>query len=109
MAASQARRTFNGPTVAVTHHAPHRGSLPARYADDWASGAFVNELPNAFFEVPVFWAHGHTHQPFDYRVRACRVLCNPRGYVNWRGRIENQAFKPDLIVDVPPAEGDQRR
>jgi len=99
---------FAGPTVVVTHHAPHRGSLSAHYVDDWASGAFVNELPDTFFEVPMLWVHGHTHQSFDYRVRACRVVCNPRGYVNWSGKIENQAFEPGLIVDVPAPEGDQR-
>ena len=43
---------FTGPTVVVTHHAPRRGSLAQRYADDWASGAFVSELPDAFFDVP---------------------------------------------------------
>jgi len=91
---------FAGPTVVVTHHAPHRGSLAIRYADDWASGACVNELPDAFFDVPVLWIHGHTHQPWDYQVRSCRVVCNPRGYVNWSGRIENKDFNPGLIVEV---------
>ncbi|SEF35494.1 hypothetical protein ABL840_37005 [Variovorax sp. NFACC27] len=91
---------FAGPTVVVTHHAPHRGSLSQRYADDWASGAFVNELPDTFFDVPVLWIHGHTHQQFDYRVRTCRVVCNPRGYVNWSGRIENKAFNPGLVIDL---------
>jgi len=92
---------FAGSTVVVTHHAPHRGSLSARYADDWASGAFVTELPDAFFYVPVLWVHGHTHQQFDYRVRSCRIVCNPRGYVHWSGRIENQVFDPELVIDVP--------
>ncbi|SDZ40081.1 Calcineurin-like phosphoesterase [Variovorax sp. YR634] len=91
---------FAGPTVVVTHHAPHRGSLVQRYADDWSSGAFVTELPETFFDVPVLWIHGHTHQPLDYRVRSCRVVCNPRGYVNWSGRIENKAFDPGLVIDV---------
>lgn len=97
---------FAGPTVVVTHHAPHRGSLSARYADDWASGAFVTELPDAFFDVPVLWVHGHTHQKFDYRVRACRVVGNPRGYVNWSGKIENEEFDPGLIIDLEPPFGD---
>ncbi|MGJ7519698.1 metallophosphoesterase [Variovorax sp. LT1P1] len=92
---------FAGPTVVVTHHAPHRGSLSARYADDWASGAFVTELPDAFFDVPLLWVHGHTHQQFDYRVRSCRIVCNPRGYLNWSGKIENNAFDPALVIDVP--------
>jgi len=42
-----------GPTVVVTHHAPHRGSLAQRYADDWASGALVTELAQGFFDMPV--------------------------------------------------------
>ncbi|WP_454902108.1 metallophosphoesterase [Variovorax gossypii] len=92
--------TFPGPTVVVTHHAPHRGSLAQRYAGDWASGAFVNELPDAFFNVPILWVHGHTHQQFDYRVRSCRVVSNPRGYVNWSGRIENKAFEPGLVIEI---------
>jgi 3',5'-cyclic AMP phosphodiesterase CpdA len=96
---------FAGPTVVVTHHAPHRGSLSARYADDWASGAFVTELPETFFDVPVLWVHGHTHQRFDYGVRSCRVVCNPRGYVNWSGRIENRAFDPGLVIDVSSLAG----
>jgi hypothetical protein len=91
---------FAGPTVVVTHHAPHRGSLAKRYADDWASGAFVNELPDAFFDVPVLWVHGHTHQRFDYRVRSCRIVCNPRGYVNWSGRVESKEFDPGLVIDL---------
>ena len=94
-----------GPTVVVTHHAPHRGSLAQRYADDWSSGAFVNELPDAFFDVPVLWVHGHTHQQFDYRVRSCRVVSNPRGYVNWSGRIENKAFDPGLVIDLKSPTG----
>ncbi|EJL77014.1 putative phosphoesterase [Variovorax sp. CF313] len=91
---------FAGPTMVVTHHAPHRGSLSQRHADDWASGAFVSELPESFFDVPVLWVHGHTHQQFDYRTRSCRVVCNPRGYMNWSGRIENKAFDPGLVIDV---------
>jgi Icc-related predicted phosphoesterase len=91
---------FAGSTVVVTHHAPHRGSLAQRYADDWSSGAFVTELPDTFFDVPVLRVHGHTHQQFDYRVRSCRVVSNPRGYVNWSGRIENKEFDPSLIIDL---------
>lgn len=98
-------KPFAGPTVVVTHHPPHRGSLAKRYAEDWVSGAFVNELPETFFDIPVLWVHGHTHQSFDYRVRSCRVVCNPRGYVNWSGRTENQAFDPGLVLQLPDCRG----
>lgn len=91
---------FDGPTVVVTHHAPHRGSLAPRFTDDWASGGFVNELRPEFFRVPALWVHGHTHDSFDYKVEGCRVVCNPRGYLNWHGEFENKAFDPGLVVEV---------
>jgi len=92
---------FDGPTVVITHHGPHRGSLAPRFAADWASTAFINELPAHFFEVPVLWIHGHTHTSFDYRVGPCRVLCNPRGYhAPGRQMPENANFNPGLVVPV---------
>ena len=94
---------FDGPTVVVTHHAPHRDSLAARYAADWVSGAFVSELPLEFFQVPVLWVHGHTHTSFDYRVGRCRVISNPRGYM-LGSRLqtpENEQFAPSLVIELP--------
>jgi predicted phosphodiesterase len=92
---------FEGPTVVITHHGPHRGSLAPRFAADWVSTAFINELPPSFFEVPVLWVHGHTHTSFDYRVGGCRVLCNPRGYqVGRRVVPENARFDAGRVVDV---------
>ncbi|MEO7851093.1 MAG: metallophosphoesterase [Rubrivivax sp.] len=92
---------FDGPTVVITHHGPHRNSLAPRFADDWVSTAFISELPAHFFERPVLWVHGHTHTSFDYRVGNCRVLCNPRGYQGaGRWRPENRAFDPALVVQV---------
>lgn len=93
------QRPFDGPTVTVTHMAPHRRSLAPRYADDWASAAFVNELPEEFFEVPVYWIHGHTHTSFDYSLGNCGVICNPRGY-RVRDKTENLEFNDSLIVTV---------
>lgn len=92
---------FDGPTVVVTHHGPHRGSLAPRFAADWVSTAFINELPPAFFDVPVLWVHGHTHASFDYRVGGCRVLCNPRGYQTGRSVVpENLQFDAGLVVEI---------
>jgi hypothetical protein len=91
---------FEGPTVVVTHHAPDRRSLAPRYREDWVSAGFVSELPATFFDKPVLWVHGHTHSSFDYRVRNCRVICNPRGYMDRDGSFENAEFKPGLIVEV---------
>ena len=95
------KEPFDGPTVVITHHAPHRNSLATQYANDWCSGAFINELPASFFEVPVLWIHGHTHTSFDYQVGNCRVVCNPRGYRNqFSDKLENGGFDPHFMVEV---------
>jgi predicted phosphodiesterase len=94
------REPFDGPTVVVTHHAPHRGSLAPRYESDWLSPCFVSELPDECFEVPKLWVHGHTHTQFDYRVGNCRVLSNPRGYPLADGSFENPQFDSRLVVEV---------
>lgn len=94
---------FDGPTVVVTHHAPHRGSVDRRYAENGLSPAFVSDLPEAMFEVPVLWVHGHVHHNFDYRVGKCRVVCNPRGHFRgWPGHLEaeNEAFDPAFVVEI---------
>lgn len=97
---------FDGPTVVITHHAPRLESVHARYRADWLSPAFASHLDNSFFEVPVLWIHGHTHDSADYMVGNCRVISNPRGYPKWNGRnqVENDHYDPALVVEIdsPP-------
>lgn len=85
-----------GPTVVVTHHAPHRGSIAPRFAKDTITAAYASDL-TAVIEAgrPDLWVHGHMHDSFDYDVGSTRVLCNPRGYAR-----ENLAFVADLVVDT---------
>jgi predicted phosphodiesterase len=85
-----------GPTVVVTHHAPHANSVAAHYRNSLLSAAFVSDLSDLIeAHQPNLWVHGHTHTSFDYCVSATRILCNPAGY----GR-ENPAFDPALVVEV---------
>ena len=95
------QQPFDGPTVVLTHHGPHRGSLAPRYAADWVSAAYLSELPDSFFQVPRLWLHGHTHASSDYRVGGCRIVCNPRGYQP-RGAPwpENPRFDPGRVVEI---------
>ncbi|UVK44382.1 metallophosphoesterase [Mesorhizobium sp. AR07] len=87
---------FDGPTVVVTHHAPHRNSVHERYGQSALNGAFASDL-SGMIEIhkPALWVHGHVHDSFDYRVRDTRVGCNPRGYGN-----ENPRFDPGLVVEI---------
>lgn len=92
---------FSGETVVVTHHAPSRESVHAKYVSDWLSPAFVSHLPDDMFGSVSLWIHGHTHTSSDYMRDGCRVVCNPRGYRYRDGSFENDAFRPACVVDVP--------
>jgi Icc-related predicted phosphoesterase len=86
----------DGPTVVVTHHAPHEKSVAMRYNRSLLTGAFVSDLaPLIAAHQPALWVHGHTHTSFNYRVGATRVVCNPAGY-----GAENPMFDPALVVEV---------
>ena len=94
---------FDGPTVAVTHHAPHPGSIAARFADDALTPCFVSDLTSVIERhAPNLWIHGHTHDCFDYHVGETRIVCNPKGYGPSRPgrRLENGAFDVGRVVEV---------
>ncbi len=94
---------FDGPTVVVTHHAPHPGSVAARFVNNDLTPAFVSDLSEVIDRhAPAMWIHGHTHDCFDYRVGGTRIVCNPRGYGPMRPgrRLENVAFDVGRIVEV---------
>jgi len=92
---------FDGPTVVVTHHAPSMKSIHPRFALSPINTCFVSNSEYLMDRSRVdLWIHGHTHDSFDYYVNGTRVVCNSRGYV-LNGVIENAAFDPDLVVEVP--------
>lgn len=93
---------FSGPTVVVTHHAPHPGSVADRFSRDGLTPCFVSDLSDVIeARRPALWIHGHTHDSFDYRVGDTRVVCNPKGYGPMRPgrRLENLEFGMK-VVDV---------
>jgi Icc-related predicted phosphoesterase len=83
---------FDGPTVVITHHAPHRGSIAHRFEGELMNAGFASQLPDEFFESPTLWIHGHTHTRFDYGAGNCRIVCNPRGYPLRSGAFEVDGF-----------------
>jgi predicted phosphodiesterase len=96
-----------GPTVVVTHHAPHPLSVHPRYAGDPVNAGFVSDL-TPLLEQADLWLHGHVHDSFDYRVGRARVVCNPAGYIRNVGQVrdgapvqlENAAFDPRLVIEL---------
>lgn len=103
---------FAGPTVCITHHAPHPNSIAARFADDPVNPAFISDL-SALMRCDL-WIHGHTHNSFDYRIGRTRVLANPAGYrkliksndVAEAPQViyENSDFDPGFTVVIDSAE-----
>ncbi|GAB3666693.1 metallophosphoesterase [Ramlibacter alkalitolerans] len=87
-----------GPTVVISHHAPSMRSIHPRFAGSPVNLCFVSDAEDLLPGVDL-WIHGHTHDSFDYRVGATRVVCNPRGYVR-DGVPENARFDPALVLEV---------
>ena len=85
-----------GRYVVVGHHAPSKLSTHPRYQDQFImNGGYSSELDNFILDHPQIrlWTHGHTHEDFDYMIAGCRILCNPRGYINYEERADTWRLK----------------
>lgn len=84
---------FDGPTVVVTHHAPHREGLGERGHLDVAYASDMTELMER--HKIGLWIHGHTHIAKEYHVAGVRVISNARGYPT-----QDTGFNPHLIIQI---------
>ena len=97
----QLAKPFDGPTVVVTHHAPHPNSVGPRHQGSRLSPAFVSDLTETIVTfAPSLWIHGHDHNSHDYRVGATRVYANQAGYPMLGGVRENPDYDPDATLEV---------
>lgn len=99
---SELGKPHDGPTVVVTHHAPHPQSIQPRHQGSALSPAFVSDL-SALIEdfQPELWIHGHDHGSHDYRVGRTRIFANQAGYPDLLGR-ENRGFDPRCVINCTP-------
>lgn len=82
--------------VVCTHHAPSKGSEHPRYkTDQLMNGAYNSNLDKFILDRRAIklWTHGHTHEDFDYMIGSARVVCNPRGYINYEDRADRFELK----------------
>ena len=91
---------FDQKFVVVGHHAPSRLSTHPRYAHDTLmNGGYSSSLDDFILDHPQIrlWTHGHTHEDFDYMIGSTRIVCNPRGYINYESRADTWQLK---YVDI---------
>lgn len=88
------------PTVVCGHHAPSKASTHPRYKKEFVmNGAYSTDLDNFILDRRQIrlWTHGHTHEDFDYMIGTTRIVCNPRGYINYEERADHFELK---VVEI---------
>jgi predicted phosphodiesterase len=91
-------KPFDGRTVVVTHFAPHRRCVPARFSGSDLSPYFVTDMAWLMERHRIdVWCFGHTHTNCDFIAEnGCRVVSNQLGYRN----EQTEGFRPDLVIEV---------
>lgn len=94
----QLRCEFDGKTVVISHHAPHRLSVHRKYVGHPLTPAFASDLSDLMHRTDL-WIHGHAHDSFDHQVGRCRVVSNPAGYS--LGRRDSFSGRESLQLENP--------
>ena len=77
--------------VVVGHHSPSRKSTHEQYVNDTImNGGYSSDMDEFIADHPQIklWTHGHTHHNFDYVIGETRIVCNPRGYINYEHQAD---------------------
>jgi len=82
--------------VVCGHHAPSKSSTKPRYEKEHLmNGGYSSSLDEFILDHSQIklWTHGHTHEEFDYMIGSTRIVCNPRGYINYEDRADQFELK----------------
>jgi hypothetical protein len=83
---------FDQKFVVVGHHSPSKLSTKPQYENEVImNGGYSSDLSEFILDHPQIklWTHGHTHHKFDYLIGSTRIVCNPRGYINYEPGAED--------------------
>jgi len=104
---SELAQPHDGPTVVVTHHAPHPGSVLPQHRGSSLTPAFASDLSGLIETFqPSLWVHGHDHGSHDYSVGNTRIFANQAGYPHGSSRRENPGFRADCVIEIRDARSD---
>lgn len=84
--------------VVLSHHAPSKISVGPQYQHHGDSNFYYFTDLEAKIDTSEIdlWFHGHCHHVSDYNIGNTRVICNPRGYINY----ENTSWNPQLRISL---------
>lgn len=99
--ADELAKPFEGKTVVVTHFAPHRRCVAAKYDGDLLTPYFTVDMSPLMRRHKIdLWAFGHTHYNIDFvGDNGCRIVSNQRGYPSDL-RFPDSSFRPDLVIEL---------
>ncbi len=83
---------FDQKFVVVGHHSPSKLSTKPQYEGEVImNGGYSSDLSEFILDHPQIklWTHGHTHHKFDYMIGSTRIVCNPRGYINYEPEADS--------------------
>ncbi|MFY8211436.1 MAG: metallophosphoesterase [Candidatus Nanopelagicus sp.] len=82
--------------VVCGHHAPSKASTHPKYiGQTLMNGGYSSDLSEFILDHQEIklWTHGHTHEKFDYVIGETRIVCNPRGYINYEANADHFALQ----------------
>jgi predicted phosphodiesterase len=90
---------FDGKTVVVTHHAPHKKCVHPRYARNIISAGFASDLEHLMGKADL-WLFGESHLSIDTKVNGTRIISNPRGFSWFENGAENPHFISNMVLNL---------
>jgi Icc-related predicted phosphoesterase len=90
------------PDIVISHMLPTPLSIHPKFAGSEYNCFFVSDETELIRKIqPKLWIHGHTHYPFDYKIGATRIYCNPRAYPR---EGTNPDFMKRMLIEVTKDE-----
>jgi predicted phosphohydrolase len=89
----------NHNVILMVHHGVSFLSRNKDYNSSLLDGAYYSDLSDFILDNPriKLIVHGHTHQPLDYMIGDCRIVCNPRGYNCEQDYSDYVEYQPKFI------------
>ena len=95
----QSSQHSNKARVIITHFLPSIACVPNAFVGHPTNPYFAADLDSLIKQYqPDLWLHGHTHLSITTAIGKTKILCNPKGYVDYKELNPN--FNEALLTDI---------